>query len=641
MAESEVGIRLRLLAARRFQADAKDSAGALSGIGRAADRAGRQTASAGQRTERYRRGMVAVGRAAALGALAIGGGLVVGIKKSVDAYAEAEVVAAKTQAVIKATGGVANVSAKGVEGLATSLSRQTGVSDEAIASSQNMLLTFKRIRDEKGPENTFKRATKAALDMSVATGTDLQSASVQLGKALQDPVKGAAALSRTGAITKVELEQLRNMAESGSSVFEQQGFILKSLEGQYGGTAKRAGNTFAGAMNKAREAIGNVGEIIGAKLTPYLKSAGERVARFAEQMADGTGAGGRFMRILGGVGRGLLAAGGAVATVAGFVRRHWPEIRAVTLQVFGAVERAVRGAMAYVRSDVVPTIRAIVAGARQFWARFGDDITKVFNFARRFIGRALDTIRAVITGVLAVLRGDWSTAWKSLKVVVRNVFGQLVDFLRTIPAVAVSIAVKIGASVVRGIGRGLAGLASGVRSRIVGALRNLGDLPGFLAQRGAELAKALIRGVVRYIREELPGAIGGAIQGAAAGVGGGIGGFLRDAVSVVDPRPVFAAGGVVPGRPSEPVPIMAHGREVVLTRGQQARVGRERIAAALRGQAALTPLTLPASSGTGAGEEHIHLYIDGREAATAIVRSGGDILTRGVNRHVRREVALR
>ena len=53
------------------------------------------------------------------------------------------------------------MTANHVDGLATSLMRVSGVDDEAIASGQNMLLTFKKIRNETGKGNDiFDQATE-------------------------------------------------------------------------------------------------------------------------------------------------------------------------------------------------------------------------------------------------------------------------------------------------------------------------------------------------------------------------------------------------------------------------------------------------------------------------------------------------
>ena len=77
--------------------------------------------------------------------------------------------------------------------------KKTGIDDEAIQSGENLLLTFTNIRNEAGKGNdVFNQATETMTDMSVALGQDMKSRRRQLGKALNDPIKGITALSRVG-----------------------------------------------------------------------------------------------------------------------------------------------------------------------------------------------------------------------------------------------------------------------------------------------------------------------------------------------------------------------------------------------------------------------------------------------------------
>src|SRR5262245_27315337 len=140
-------------------------------------------------------GFRGLGRAAAFasGWFLGGAGLAAGVKAAFGEMENAQKVSAQTAAVLKSTGGVAGVTAKQVDTLATSLMNLSGVDDEAIKSAENLLLTFTNIQ-----KDAFAPATKAALDMSVALGEDLQTAALQVGKALQDPVRGITALRRTG-----------------------------------------------------------------------------------------------------------------------------------------------------------------------------------------------------------------------------------------------------------------------------------------------------------------------------------------------------------------------------------------------------------------------------------------------------------
>lgn len=207
-------------------------------------------------------------KAAAAGAIgAAVAAKTIGFLKDATAEArEAQKVGAITNQIIKQTGGIANVSAAGVSKLADSLSRKTGIDDEAIQSGSNMLLTFKNVRNEVGKGNAvFTRATQAAVDLSIQFG-GIDSASKQLGKALNDPIKGTTALSKAGVtFTDQQKEQIRTLVQSGD-VLGAQKIILAEVESQVGGVAAAS----ATSGEKLTQAFGRFKESIGASLIPAI-----------------------------------------------------------------------------------------------------------------------------------------------------------------------------------------------------------------------------------------------------------------------------------------------------------------------------------------------------------------------------------
>lgn len=235
------------------------------------DRASKDIASFGRRADKtFQTTMRNARRLAILGF----GAVVAGAFDSVKAFDESQAATAQLNTVLKATKGVAGVTAKSVIKYAEAMQQVTKFSDEEIISAQNTLLTFKAVG-----KNIFPRATAAALDMSQALGKDLQGSVTQLGKAMQDPVKGATALSKQGSLAKTELAHLKKMAEAGSSVFEQQTYILEALEGQYKGSAEAAGKTFGGAIKILGHNLSDVQEVIGKLIVERL---GPLAAKFNE-----------------------------------------------------------------------------------------------------------------------------------------------------------------------------------------------------------------------------------------------------------------------------------------------------------------------------------------------------------------------
>lgn len=177
---------------------------------------------------------------AALGALAVGATAAAGaalslgkaLQYSVEQAMEAEIVTAQLNAVLKSTGGIAGVTARMADDLATSLSQVTRYDDEAILSAENLMLTFTAVGKDVFPE-----AIKASLDMSTAVGQDLQSSVTMLGKALQSPVDGLTALKRVGVnVTDEFISQIKAIMgdnEALENMAKKAGKAKDSLPGLY------------------------------------------------------------------------------------------------------------------------------------------------------------------------------------------------------------------------------------------------------------------------------------------------------------------------------------------------------------------------------------------------------------------------
>lgn len=183
---------------------------------------------------------------------------------AVKAFAETQAVTAQTVAVIKSTGGVANVTKKHVQSLANTIESYSGFSDEAVRSGENMLLTFRNIRNETGKgNNIFDQTTTILSDMSRVFGTDASQAAIRLGKALNDPIKGVTALTRVGVtFDQHQKDQIKHLVESGH-LLDAQKIILKELTLEFGGSAKAFGQTAAGQFEIGKQKINDAMESIG------------------------------------------------------------------------------------------------------------------------------------------------------------------------------------------------------------------------------------------------------------------------------------------------------------------------------------------------------------------------------------------
>ena len=182
----------------------------------------------------------------------------------VKAFGRQEAALRRVNSTIISTGRITQISGKEIQSFAGELQKLTGVSDEVIMESSALLLTFTNINEN------FERAQSVILDVSTALGQDLQSATIQVGKALQDPIKGLSALSRVGIqFTEVQRRQIKGFLETGDQA-KAQAVILKELEVQFGMLAAMMRDTAEGQLLALDSALGDLQEKIGESLAPTL-----------------------------------------------------------------------------------------------------------------------------------------------------------------------------------------------------------------------------------------------------------------------------------------------------------------------------------------------------------------------------------
>lgn len=209
-------------------------------------------------------------RIAIAGGIALVGAVAFGIRSLEDLDRTVQ----QTNAVIASTKGKAGVSAAAVRDYAQSLENVTTVDDKVIQDGENMLLTFTGIG-----KDVFPRATKAALNMAVAMAggnveaVDLKASAIQLGKALNDPVKGITALRKVGvAFTADQIKQIKTLVAAGK-LHEAQVIILKELETEFGKAGAAAGKGPGAAWRRLQDAGEDLSQSLARGLLPVLTKA--------------------------------------------------------------------------------------------------------------------------------------------------------------------------------------------------------------------------------------------------------------------------------------------------------------------------------------------------------------------------------
>jgi hypothetical protein len=200
------------------------------------------------------------------------------IAKNAQSLARIERINAQTAQTITSMGNASNISAKEVEALAGSLENLTATEAETIQEGANLLLTFKNIQNQAGAGNDIFNQTAAVMvDLARAMGTSASGEAIRLGKALNDPVKGIAALTRVGvSFTEQQKAQIKELAQSGDLLGAQK-VILAELQAQFGGSGAAYAKTFSGQLELMGHELGTIGEEATMSVMPALQGMVEQL----------------------------------------------------------------------------------------------------------------------------------------------------------------------------------------------------------------------------------------------------------------------------------------------------------------------------------------------------------------------------
>ena len=411
---------------------------------------------------------------------------------------------AQTEAVIKSTGSAAGLTAKEMAEMAGNMSAASGqslFSDDAILGAQNVLATFTNIKGEN-----FGGATQSILDMSQALGIDLDSAAMQVGKALNDPVAGLSALSRSGVQFTADQEaMIKAMVEAGNVAGAQE-IMMAELNTQFGGSAAAAVDTYAGQQVVLKEKMADIQQTLGEALMPILMEFGSFmadtvvpiIADVVNSLSDwitsmqesGTTSAvfDTIRNAIAGVPGVLETLNGALATVLVFLQ---PLTDAAT--TFGeifltAMTSAGTAIMEYLASPMMmsvltalqtlftalaTTVRDVLVLAFQGAAIAWTLLSQAFTIAWPYIQTVLDTffslvttVMGAVTGILTALSqlvtGDFQGAWTTLKETVGTALEDLWAFfvdldknLNTFFDEITPKALELGTNIINGIADGI------------------------------------------------------------------------------------------------------------------------------------------------------------------------------------------
>lgn len=460
--------------------------------------------------------------------------------KAIPAAIESRQALAQVDASLKSMGPLAGRTSDQLQDLATGLENISLFDDDDILKSVTAnMLTFGNISEE-----AFDRAQTAAVNLSAKLGQDLQSSTMQIGKALNDPVKGVSALQRVGvSFTTQQKEQIKAMAGVGD-IAGAQAIILGELEKQFGGAAEaqRKATPDAAAQQQWRKLQEVVGEIALKALPPLTNMLTSLLTGFNNLDPSVQSF------IVGGAG--VAAILGPVVLVLGTlisgVGKAIPVIRALsgamTLlglnPVFLTIAALIGGVyLAWQNWDKIkPIIDAVGNAVSNWWnANVQPILTFVVNKVKEVAGIFEEyfgkQIRNVVTAITALMNGDFRGAWAAMQNIVTTavntawrVFEAFApNVARSLMGLAKSM-VTIGRDIIAGLVKGIKDNAEAVWNALkavvmsgVIKVKNILDIKSpsrLFMEIGGYIADGLANGIIGGI-PKVEGAMGQMAQAVA------------------------------------------------------------------------------------------------------------------------------
>jgi hypothetical protein len=297
-----------------------------------------------------------------------------------------------------------------VSAYAESLEKTVAVDADVIKATQTKLATFGNLTKTVGKAGgAFDRATVAALDMAAAGFGTAEGNAVQLGKALQNPIKGIAALAKSGVdFTDKEKEKIKALTESGK-LLEAQEIILKAVEGQVGNTAKNSASSF----DKMKFALAGVSDTFGDLLLPIIEAVAPKLTALADWATKNKTAFVIIGSVIGGIATAVLLVNGAMIA--------WTAITTAftaVMAVFNAV--MAMNPIVLIVIAIGLLIAALVVAYKKFEG-FRNVVDSVFKFIGGVIKGSLDLIKGYFTIVL----GFYKTVFNGFASIWNNTIGKV------------------------------------------------------------------------------------------------------------------------------------------------------------------------------------------------------------------------
>lgn len=235
----------------------------------------------------------------------------------------------------------------------------------------------------------------------------------------------------------------------------------------------------------------------------------------------------------------------AIERFSAWFDENGPRIMAVAQEVFGVIGTAIGNVVGFVKEILATfqaneaglttsvanigsvlkglgeTITVIFTAIRDFWARWGDEITELLfnaiNTISGIIKGVLDVIKGVFEVFAGVFTGDWKRVWEGLKSIFKGIWNTIASLIQ---GALTQLRIFFGEWIDdtrESIGRGVNQIVKFFQELPGRILNWLKELPGQMVEFGKSLVDGILRGIGNLgtqLFNKLKESIGNAIQNA-------------------------------------------------------------------------------------------------------------------------------
>lgn len=370
---------------------------------------------------------------------------------------------AQLKATLRSTNEAAGRSLEQLKEQAAELQKVTLFGDEQTQQAQALLLTFTNVRTE-----VFDKSIPLIQDYATALATasggqvNLKDGAIQIGKALNDPIKGVTALSRAGVqFTDQQKEQIKVLQESGDLVGAQT-IVLAELEKQFAGSARAAAEAGLGPYTQLGNRVDDLKESFGLLIERGLRGlipVANLVIGFVEKLAasvvSGEAATGQFAEGVNGVIVVFKALSLPIRVATQLLSFFFQDVvkpfggfvnTTIVPAVQGWIEKIIDVVNAARRLPVIGTVINGIIGYVNLFKDALDNTSATFAGLRAAAGAAIDNIKTFLDGMVlsAQIAAKKLDRALSIKQSTKDRLSREIQELETLKAAAAASGQSIG-----------------------------------------------------------------------------------------------------------------------------------------------------------------------------------------------------